>query len=120
MKLLQSRSISQATEQTPKPARKAKRKAYHVAKCGRESVPVYKRTAPNGSPCFMVANYAGGKRRFDSYADESLAIEAAGKLARQMSEREVLGGGHDERASQRIRRRRAEARPVWRGASVGG
>jgi len=57
---------------------------------GRASVSIYKRTAPNGSPCFMVANYAAGKRRFDSYADEALALEAAGKLARQMSECEVV------------------------------
>ena len=74
---------------------KQKRKAYHVAWCGRESVSVYKRVAPNGSRCFMVVNYAGadGKRRFDSYADGKLAIEAAGKLARQMSERQVLAAG---------------------------
>ena len=38
----------------------------------------------------MVANYANGKRRFDSYADETLALEAADKPARQLSEREVL------------------------------
>ena len=57
---------------------------------GRVSVPVYKRKAPNGSVCYMVSNYADGKRRFDSYADEALALEAAGKLARQLSEREVL------------------------------
>src|ERR1039458_5168423 len=57
---------------------------------GRVSVSIYKRTAPNGSPCFMVANYAGTKRRFDSYADESLALEAANKLARQLSERDTL------------------------------
>ena len=57
---------------------------------GRVNVSVYKRTAPNGSTCYMVSNYADGKRRFDSYPDESLALEAAGKLARQLSEREVL------------------------------
>ena len=38
----------------------------------------------------MVANYAKGKRRFDSYPNEAVAIEEAGKLARQLSEREVL------------------------------
>src|SRR5271165_5393260 len=102
MKLHLSRTESQAPEQTPKPARKkAKRKAYHIATCGRERVQVYKRTAPNGSPCFMVANYANGKRRFDSYAVESDAIEAAGKLARQMSEREVLAAAMtNEQASE--------------------
>jgi integrase len=39
----------------------------------------------------MVANYADGKRRFDSYANEAEAIEAAGKLARQLSARDVIG-----------------------------
>src|ERR1019366_4175724 len=68
---------------------------------GRVSVSIYKRTAPNGSPCFMVANYADGKRRFDSYADESLALEAAGKLARQLSECEVLAAAMtNEQASE--------------------
>ena len=38
----------------------------------------------------MVANYALGKRRFDSYATEVEALEAAAKLARQMSERDVI------------------------------
>ena len=68
---------------------------------GRVSVSIYRRTAPNGSPCFMVANYADGKRRFDSYADESLAQQAAGKLARQLSEREVLAAAlTNEQASE--------------------
>ncbi len=81
--------------------RKAKRKAFHVASLGRVKVPVYKRTAPNGSPCFMVVNYATGKRRFDSYADEALALEAANKLARQMSEREVIAAAMtNEQASE--------------------
>jgi integrase len=38
----------------------------------------------------MVANYSEGKRRFDCYADPDEAIEEATKLARRMSEREVL------------------------------
>jgi integrase len=38
----------------------------------------------------MVANWSTGKRRFDSYAEESLALDAADRLARQMSERDVL------------------------------
>ena len=70
--------------------KKRTRKAHHVATLGRVKVPVYKRTAPNGSTCFMVVNYASGKRRFDSYADGAEAIEAAGKLARQMSEGQVV------------------------------
>lgn len=53
---------------------------------GRVSVSIYKRTMPNGKPGFLVASYATGKRKFDSYADEAFAIEAANKLARQLSE----------------------------------
>jgi hypothetical protein len=43
-----------------------------------------------GASVTWVANYAGGKRRFDSYADEAEALEAAQRLARQLSEREVV------------------------------
>ena len=64
---------------------------------GRVSVTVYRRLTPTGNFAFMVAHYVPDetrpgkeKRRFDSYADESLALEAANKLARQLSEREVL------------------------------
>jgi hypothetical protein len=53
---------------------------------GRVSVSIYKRTAPNGSRCFMVSSYASGKRKFISYASEADAIEAAGTLARRLSE----------------------------------
>jgi hypothetical protein len=56
------------------------------ATLGRAKDPVYKRTAPNGSPCYRVADYATGKRRFVSYADEDLAIEAATTLARRTSD----------------------------------
>lgn len=70
--------------------RKARRKAFYVARCGREKVPVYKRRTPSGTMGFIVANYSKGKRRFDSYTTEQDAIEAANKLARQMSERDVL------------------------------
>lgn len=52
---------------------------------GRVTVSVYRRQAPSGYPCFMAANYASGKRRFDSYA-----TEAAGRLARQLSDRNVV------------------------------
>ena len=38
----------------------------------------------------MVANYSGEKRRFDSYGTETDAIEAANKLARQLSQRDVV------------------------------
>jgi hypothetical protein len=87
------------TSPTRKPERET-RKAYHVANCGREKVSIYRRIAPNGSPCYMVANYSTGKRRFDSYADESLAIEAATKLARQMSERQVIAAAMTNEQAQ--------------------
>jgi len=53
---------------------------------GRESVSVYRRKTPLGNFAFMVANYADGKRRFDSYSSETLALEAAAALARRLSE----------------------------------
>jgi integrase len=68
---------------------------------GREIVPVYRRKTPLGNFAYMVANYSGEKRRFDSYADESLALEAALKLAKQMSKREVLAAAMtNEQASE--------------------
>ncbi len=75
---------------TPSRNRKSTRKAFHVATLGRVKVPIYKRRTPSGTVGFLVVNYATGKRRFDSYADEADALAAANKLARQMSEREVL------------------------------
>jgi len=39
----------------------------------------------------MVSNYADGKRRFDSYATETEALEAADKLARQIDRRDYVG-----------------------------
>ncbi len=59
---------------------------------GRESVTVYRRKTPLGNFAYMVANWtrrgADGKkkRHFDSYADEALALEAAARLARRLSE----------------------------------
>lgn len=38
----------------------------------------------------MVANYASGKRRFDCYPTEADALEAANRLARQLSKRDVI------------------------------
>ncbi|MBK9137932.1 MAG: hypothetical protein IPM17_04110 [Verrucomicrobia bacterium] len=38
----------------------------------------------------MVANYATGQRRFDSYGTEAAALEAANPLARQLSAQDVL------------------------------
>src|SRR5687768_6828687 len=57
---------------------------------GRESITVYRRLTPLGNFAFKVANYSTGKRRFDCYPNEAAAIEAAKKLAGQMSERDVL------------------------------
>jgi integrase len=57
---------------------------------GRVSVSVYRRQNVVGNFNFMVANYADGKRRFDSYPTEPDAMEAASRLARQLSERDVL------------------------------
>ena len=57
---------------------------------GRESVTVYRREIPSGGFGFMLANYAGGKRRFDSYPSEAEALDAAQRLARQLSERQVV------------------------------
>ena len=57
---------------------------------GRVTVTVYRRRTPLGNHAFMVANYAQGRRRFDSYADEAQALDAAQRLARQLSEREVV------------------------------
>ncbi len=38
----------------------------------------------------MVANYVEGKRRFDSYATEAEALDAAGRLVRRLSGRQVV------------------------------
>jgi hypothetical protein len=45
----------------------------------------------DGHFAFMVSNYSGQKRRFDSYGNEADALDAAGKLARQLSARDVMG-----------------------------
>jgi integrase len=58
---------------------------------GRESITVYRRKTPLGNYAFMVANYSGEKRRFDSYSTEADALDAASKLARQLSQRDVIG-----------------------------
>lgn len=57
---------------------------------GRASVSVYRRSIPSGGFGYMVANYAGGKRRFDSYPTEAEALSGASLLARRLSERGVL------------------------------
>ena len=57
---------------------------------GREVVTVYRRRAPGGEVCFMVASYLDGKRKFVSHATETDALAAAHHLARQLSERQVV------------------------------
>lgn len=57
---------------------------------GRESVTVYRRRTPSGNIGYQVANYSGPKRRLDSYATATEALEAASKIARQLSQRDVL------------------------------
>jgi integrase len=59
---------------------------------GRETVTVYRRSTVSGNLGYMVANYADGnrKRRFDSFSTEAEAIEAANRLAKRLSERDVL------------------------------
>lgn len=59
---------------------------------GRAGVTIYRRRIPSGWH-FMVSNYATGKRRFDSYATEAEALEAAQRLVRQLSEQQVLAAG---------------------------
>ena len=72
----------------PTPSRKSKPAEIWPRKVtvGRESVSVYRRLTPLGNFAFMVASYASGKRKFISYAAEGEAIEAAGRLARRLSE----------------------------------
>ncbi len=57
---------------------------------GRQSVTVYRREIPSGGFGYMVANYAAGKRRFDSYSTEAEALAEAQLLVRQLSERQVV------------------------------
>jgi integrase len=57
---------------------------------GRIQVSIYRRRTPRGNLAYMVANYADGKRRLDSYPTEPEAMEAAQRLARQLSQRDVM------------------------------
>ena len=43
---------------------------------------------PSGNGGYRTPNYSSGKRRFDCYANEAEAIEAATRLARKLSERQ--------------------------------
>jgi site-specific recombinase XerD len=57
---------------------------------GREIVTVYRRQTPSGNVAYMVANYADGKRRFDSYGTEAEALEAAETLAKRIDKRDYV------------------------------
>ena len=57
---------------------------------GREEVSVYRRERANGTFGFEVSNYASGKRRLESFPDADRALDRAGQLARQLSERDVV------------------------------
>ena len=63
---------------------------------GRAIVTVYRRKTPSGNFAYMVANYADGdQRRFDSYANETEALEAADKLAKRIDSRDYeIGRAH--------------------------
>ncbi len=57
---------------------------------GRAIVRVYRRTTQAGHYAYMVANYVDGKRRFDSYASEADALDAADKLAKRIDARDYV------------------------------
>ena len=56
----------------------------HVA-IGNVKITIYKRTTPNGKTGFMLAYMEDGKRKFDSYPDETKAIEEANTKAARLS-----------------------------------
>ena len=51
---------------------------------GRVSVSIYQRSAPNGSPGFMVADCTSKQRKFISHASEANALETARPPARRL------------------------------------
>src|SRR5262245_46497108 len=58
---------------------------------GRAAVRVYRRKTPSGNFAYMVANYADGdRRRFDSYALEADALNAAEQLAKRLDKRDYV------------------------------
>ena len=58
---------------------------------GRVTVSIYKDLTPSGNDRFRVANYSTGKRVYEPYSTEAEAVEAANKLAKQLSQRDVIG-----------------------------
>ena len=59
-----------------------------LIKIGRAGVEIYCRKMPSGNWGYRTPNYSSGKCRFDCYANEAEAIEAATRLARKLSERQ--------------------------------
>jgi hypothetical protein len=60
---------------------------------GRETITVYRRKTPLGNFAFMVANYSGQKRRFDSYGTEADAMDAAGNPSLNVADSIAQGLG---------------------------
>ena len=76
---------------TPAPRKTGKAASWpRKIKMGRATITVYKRAWVNGGFGYFVASYASGKRKLVSYAAEADALDAAHRLARQMSEHEVV------------------------------
>ena len=57
---------------------------------GLATVRIYRRKTSNGNFSYMVANYANGKRRFDSYPNVDEALFAANRVAKQLSEKDTV------------------------------
>jgi len=63
---------------------------------GRVIVKVYRRKTPVGNFAFMIPNYVNGKRRFDCYASEVEALEAAETLAKRLDARDYKAANMTE------------------------
>jgi integrase len=84
-------STQNADANTPKQGKKKPKFAGwpKTATVGRTVIRIYKRLSPANGECYMVGNYSTGKRRWDCYHDEALALEEAAKLARRMNDKNV-------------------------------
>ena len=92
----QSRMIRKQSRTRPKAGGWPRKISY-----GRVSATVYRRRTPSGCVGYLVANYATGKRRLDSYATETEALAAAHRLTHQLSGRQVLAASlTDEQAAE--------------------
>ena len=85
---------------------------------GRAIVRVYRRKTPQGNFAFMVANYVSptgvdkAKRRFDSYATEAEALDAADTLAKRLDRRDYVAANMTREQAIEYFRLRGRARPV--------